>query len=214
MTKICACGDLLRLPPARNKTELRRRGLAQTTGTRLQGAPEKQIFPSPLPQSLRASRAVSRCRNPRPKFCAARSESVQPGRAFQRWAGLHRNKIATHRGRTRSRRQAHHGPPRSLNLAAGRHTSRQPHAKPDDPILATPIIICAARRVFAPAISEFPCLVVGIPPFPPVCVGDLARRLIPWTAALLAGGFETSRGEALLRPPDLHSAGRTLRGNP
>ena len=183
------------------------------TGTRRRGAPEKQIFPSPLPQPLRASRTVSRCRNPRPKFCAARPESVQPGRLFRLGRpSLKQN--SDRQGRTRIHRQAHHGPPRSLNLAAGRHTSRQPHAKPDDPNLGTPIIICAARRVFAPAVSAFSCLVVGIPPFPPICVGDLARRLIPWTAALLAGGFETSRGEALLRPPDLHSAGRTLRGNP
>ena len=102
----------------------------------------------------------------------------------------------------------------SPNLAAGAHTRHQPSAKTDDLNLGIPIKVCAdAMRVRADH-SAFPCLVVGIPPFPRMWVGNLARGLIPWTAALLAGGFETSRSEALFRPPDLHSAGRTLRGNP
>jgi len=42
---------------------------------------------------------------------------------------------------------------------------------------------------------------VEVPPFPRTQAGDLARRLIPLTAALLAG-LQTSRSEALLRPPE------------
>src|SRR5260370_31623765 len=122
--------------------------------------------------------------------------------------------MATDSGRTRSDRQAHYGAPEAgiwppvVTQAINRSRNRT------TPNLGTPIIICAAPVRVCADHSEFPCLVVGIPPFPRICIGDLARRLIPWTAALLAGGFETSRGEALLRPPDLHSAGRTLRGNP
>lgn len=92
--------------------------------------------------------------------------------------------------------------------------SHQPLAKPDDPNLGTPIMICAAPvRVCAGhfRVSMSCRWNTSISAY---LLGDLARRLIPWTAALLAGGFETSRSEALLRPPDLHSAGRTLRGNP
>jgi len=65
-------------------------------------------------------------------------------------------------------------------------TSHQPLSEPDDlnyrhhdQNLCSPARVC----------PDHSCLVVGIPPFPRIWVGDLARRLIPWTAALLAGGF-------------------------
>src|SRR5215470_2725305 len=155
------------------------------TGTRRHGAPKKQIFPLLLPQAPRTSRTINRCQNPRPKFCAARPKSVQP----TGWAGLHETKsrptAAGAEVTTSARRCA-----RSPNLAADRQTGHQPLAKPGRPQSRHPDHhLCSPRCAFAPAISEFPCLVVGIPPFPPIRVGDLARRLIPRTAALLAGGI-------------------------
>jgi hypothetical protein len=137
MIKICAGSESLRLPPACNKTELRRRGCRTIDW---HGAPKKQIFPLPLPQPLRTSRTINRRQNPRPKFCAARPESVQPGRL--ELACTKQNSDRQRPGpevTTSALRCA-----RSPNLAADRQTSHQPLAKPDDPNPRHPIIICAA----------------------------------------------------------------------
>jgi hypothetical protein len=139
MTKICAGGERLRLAPV-CKQNRRGEDVAQMTSTRRHGAPKKQIFPSLLPQPLRASRTISRCQNPRPKFCAARPESVQHGRFG--WPS--RNEITTDSGRTRSDRQAHRSPPEARIWPADRHPSHQSLTSPGAPNLGIPIIICAA----------------------------------------------------------------------
>jgi hypothetical protein len=90
----------------------------------------------------------------------------------------------------RSNRHAHKRA-RNSNLPSAPCTSHQPLSVPDDPNRGIPIKICAVLVRVCPDYSEFPCLALEFLHFHAfwangIWGGDLARRLIPWTAALLA----------------------------
>jgi hypothetical protein len=207
MIKICACGRRFRLPPAGNKTEFAT-ARAWPGGGQVRQRPSRTANLACRPQAGAIWRFCRTAIAPG----ADDLNSRHPDQNLCSYAGssgaacLRGNEIA-------SNLPVHHGAPEARNCpkllaqpSAAPLTRRAKSRHPDQNLRSPDALL--------PDRSELPRLVVGIPPFPRIRAGDLARRLIPWTAALLAGGFETSRGEALLRPPDLHSAGRSLRGNP
>ena len=142
MTKICARADS-QAPACLQQDRIATERASRNDRHAPPRPPKKQIFPSPLPPPLRTSRTLSRGRNPRPKFCAARPESVQPGRLFRL------GRPSTKQNSDRQRAEPEVTDKRAMARQKpefGRRPSHKPSTAHETgrPKLGTPIIMCAA----------------------------------------------------------------------